>query len=108
MHQDLQLVAERCILLGLKLAGIVDGNVEEMVDQRIGALFMPHGESPFLTSCHTICPMIYIWCLLGVTVFHTQDFILSMYVLARQVWQGSTCAIIARHRARPSVGHRHA
>ncbi|KAK9917777.1 hypothetical protein WJX75_008067 [Coccomyxa subellipsoidea] len=40
---DLQLVAEKCILLGLKLAGIVDGNVEEMVDQRIGALFMPHG-----------------------------------------------------------------
>ena len=47
MHQDLQLVAEKCILLGLKLAGIVDGNVEEMVDQRIGALFMPHGKGWF-------------------------------------------------------------
>ena len=41
--QDLQLVAEKCILRGLKEAGIVAGDVQEMVDQRIGALFMPHG-----------------------------------------------------------------
>ncbi|CAL8463429.1 g2963 [Coccomyxa elongata] len=40
---DLQLVAETCILRGLKDAGIVAGDVQEMVDQRIGALFMPHG-----------------------------------------------------------------
>ena len=45
--QDLQLVAERCILGGLKAAGVVTGDVEDMVQQRIGALFMPHGGIPF-------------------------------------------------------------
>ncbi|BDA48705.1 Xaa-Pro dipeptidase [Coccomyxa sp. Obi] len=40
---DLQLLAEKCILRCLKEAGIVAGDVQEMVDQRIGALFMPHG-----------------------------------------------------------------
>lgn len=39
-------MAETCILRGLKDAGIVAGDVQEMVDQRIGALFMPHGGPP--------------------------------------------------------------
>jgi hypothetical protein len=42
-QQDLQTVAERCILEGLKQGGLVQGDVEEMVEKRIGALFMPHG-----------------------------------------------------------------
>lgn len=41
-------MAERCILTGLKEAGIVKGDVDEMVDKRVGTLFMPHGKSPFL------------------------------------------------------------
>lgn len=42
--QDLQLVAERCILQGLKGAGIVRGDVEDMLQRRVAALFMPHGQ----------------------------------------------------------------
>ena len=41
--QDLQLVAERCTLQGLKGAGIVRGDVEDMLQRRVAALFMPHG-----------------------------------------------------------------
>ena len=37
------MLAERCILKGLKAAGVVAGDVEKMVSARIGALFMPHG-----------------------------------------------------------------
>ena len=40
----MHLLAERCILRGLQDAGVVTGDVEEMLAQRIGALFMPHGE----------------------------------------------------------------
>ena len=36
-------LAESKILGGLKDMGLVKGNVEEMVEQRIAALFMPHG-----------------------------------------------------------------
>ncbi len=39
----MHLLAERCILKGLKAAGVVTGDVEEMLSARIGALFMPHG-----------------------------------------------------------------
>lgn len=41
--QDLQLVAERCILEGLQRAGVVRGDVEQMLTKRVAALFMPHG-----------------------------------------------------------------
>ena len=37
------MLAERCILSGLKAAGVVTGDIEEMLEKRIGALFMPHG-----------------------------------------------------------------
>ncbi|CAL5223649.1 g6193 [Coccomyxa viridis] len=40
---DMHLLAERCILKGLKAAGVVTGDVEEMLSACIGALFMPHG-----------------------------------------------------------------
>lgn len=42
--QDMHVLAERCILKGLKAAGVVTGGLEEMLSARIGALFMPHGE----------------------------------------------------------------
>lgn len=41
--QDMHMLAERCILKGLKAAGMVTGGLEEMLSARIGALFMPHG-----------------------------------------------------------------
>ena len=48
--QDMHLLAERCILKGLKGAGVVTGDVEEMLSARVGALFMPHGAAQLL-SC---------------------------------------------------------
>lgn len=40
----MQTLAYRTILEGLKGAGIVQGEVEEMLQAEVGALFMPHGE----------------------------------------------------------------
>lgn len=39
----MHLLAERCILKGLKAAGVVTGDVDQMLSARVGALFMPHG-----------------------------------------------------------------
>lgn len=39
----MHLLAEKEILGKLKAGGLLKGSVEEMVDYRIGALFMPHG-----------------------------------------------------------------
>jgi len=36
-------LAERVILTGLKELGCVNGDVEEMMEKRIGFIFMPHG-----------------------------------------------------------------
>ena len=41
--QDMHRLAEARILAGLQAMGLVTGDVEDMVEQRIGALFMPHG-----------------------------------------------------------------
>ena len=40
---DMHKMAERVILEGLRDLGIVHGDVEEMLEVRIGYLFMPHG-----------------------------------------------------------------
>lgn len=42
---DMHLLAERALLGGLKAAGIVRGDIDEMLDKRLGAVFMPHGAS---------------------------------------------------------------
>ena len=42
--QDMHLLAERHILQGLKEGGWLKGDVEDMLEQRVAALFMPHGE----------------------------------------------------------------
>lgn len=39
----MHLLAERVLLDHLKAAGLVVGNVDEMLKARIGAIFMPHG-----------------------------------------------------------------
>ena len=53
----MHLLAERCILKGLKAAGVVAGDVEEMLSARIGALFMPHGaqQSPPHAPGYALC-----------------------------------------------------
>lgn len=45
---DMHKLAERTILEGLKELGIVSGDVEEMVEGRVGFLFMPHGLGHFI------------------------------------------------------------
>ena len=52
-------LAEHCILSGLKKGGLVQGNTDAAVQDRIGALFMPHGVPHILTIdvCHTITPV---------------------------------------------------
>lgn len=48
MHQ----LAERVELTALKEAGILKGDVEDMMKVRMGAVFMPHGLGHFL-GCDT-------------------------------------------------------
>jgi len=45
---DMHLLAERVILTELKAAGVLVGEVEEMVEKRMGAVFMPHGLGHFM------------------------------------------------------------
>jgi Xaa-Pro dipeptidase len=45
---DMHKLAERVILSHLKEIGIVQGDVSEMVEARLGAVFMPHGLGHFL------------------------------------------------------------
>eukprot|EP01023_Acetabularia_acetabulum_P004621 TRINITY_DN11960_c0_g2_i7.p1 TRINITY_DN11960_c0_g2~~TRINITY_DN11960_c0_g2_i7.p1 ORF type:complete len:542 (+),score=74.93 TRINITY_DN11960_c0_g2_i7:74-1699(+) len=40
---DMHTLAEKTILSHFKKGGLVDGDVDEMVSARVGALFMPHG-----------------------------------------------------------------
>jgi Xaa-Pro dipeptidase len=40
---DMQLLAERIILQGLIDLGLIHGDLEEMIEGRIGFIFMPHG-----------------------------------------------------------------
>lgn len=40
---DMHLLSERVILTGLKELGIVTGDIEEMLEGRVGYIFMPHG-----------------------------------------------------------------
>lgn len=41
-------LAEKVILTDLKAVGILTGDVDEMVEKRVGAVFMPHGLGHFL------------------------------------------------------------
>lgn len=44
--QSMHVLAERKVLTALKEGGLLKGDVEEMLDFRVGALFMPHGRVP--------------------------------------------------------------
>lgn len=41
-------LSEHVILTHLKAAGLIQGNIYEMVQVRLGAVFMPHGLGHFL------------------------------------------------------------
>ena len=45
---DMHCLAEMVILQELKKAGLLYGNVDDMMKVRLGALFMPHGLGHFL------------------------------------------------------------
>ncbi|KAL6730389.1 hypothetical protein Aduo_001367 [Ancylostoma duodenale] len=45
---DMHILAERVILCHLKKAGLLKGEVDDMLAARIGAVFMPHGLGHFL------------------------------------------------------------
>ncbi|OVA11773.1 Peptidase M24 [Macleaya cordata] len=45
---DMHKLAERTILESLKIGGIIIGDVDDMMVERIGAVFMPHGLGHFL------------------------------------------------------------
>jgi len=55
----MHLLAEKEILTGLKAGGLLKGDVNEMVDYRIAALFMPHG-SPLFAICHLL-GLVLVW-----------------------------------------------
>lgn len=42
-YRDMHLLAEKTTLEGLKELGLVEGDVDEMVDGRLGFIFQPHG-----------------------------------------------------------------
>jgi hypothetical protein len=50
---DMHLLAERALLGGLKAAGCVRGSLDEMMERRLGAVFMPHGGAPPLNKAAT-------------------------------------------------------
>ena len=45
---ELHILAESCILETLKENGVLEGDVEAMLENRVGAIFMPHGLGHFL------------------------------------------------------------
>ncbi|CAK9294035.1 unnamed protein product [Gordionus sp. m RMFG-2023] len=45
---EMHLLAERVILEGLKGAGLLKGQIDGMMNSRLGAIFMPHGVGHFL------------------------------------------------------------
>ncbi|CAK5129330.1 unnamed protein product [Meloidogyne enterolobii] len=45
---EMHLLAEKIILEDLQAGGLLIGKVEEMVEKRIGAIFMPHGLGHFM------------------------------------------------------------
>lgn len=45
---DLHKLAESCILETLKENGVLQGDVQAMMESRLGAIFMPHGLGHFL------------------------------------------------------------
>lgn len=44
----MHLLAERILLEGLVELGLITGNIDEMLEKRIGFLFMPHGLGHFI------------------------------------------------------------
>ena len=46
--KDMHLLAERVTLEGLKELGLIDGEIDEMLEARVGFVFQPHGLGHFI------------------------------------------------------------
>lgn len=49
------MLAERTILEGLKDGGLLTGNIDEMLENGIGGIFMPHGQR---APCGSVSPLL--------------------------------------------------
>lgn len=47
-YRDMHLLAERVTLEGLRDLGLVQGDIDEMMEQRVGFIFQPHGLGHFI------------------------------------------------------------
>lgn len=56
----MHLLAERCILRCLLAGGLLAGELEAMLEARVGALFMPHGAC-LLLAYHMSCHHSFAW-----------------------------------------------
>lgn len=45
---DMHLLAERVVLEELKKEGLIDGDIDEMLEKRVSAIFFPHGLGHFI------------------------------------------------------------
>ncbi len=45
---ELQILAEKIILTGLRDLGLISGDIDEMIEARLPYLFMPHGMAHFI------------------------------------------------------------
>ena len=88
------MLAEKCILSGLKAAGVVTGDIEEMLEKRIGALFMPHGLCQS-TECMLVSQLESQVFAHACCIFNTQAFLFTVASHARVtawMWQAlGTC-----------------
>jgi Xaa-Pro dipeptidase len=44
----MHLLCERTLLTGLKELGLVEGDIDEMIEARLGFIFQPHGLGHFI------------------------------------------------------------
>lgn len=51
---DMQTLAYKCILSGLAAGGLLVGDVDDMIRDEVGGLFMPHGKS-WCRKNNTVC-----------------------------------------------------
>jgi hypothetical protein len=50
----MHLLAERTILGGLKEGGLLTGDLDDMMESRLGAIFMPHGRPHEAAGCSAL------------------------------------------------------
>ena len=82
------MLAERVILGELKSAGLLKGEVEEMMKVRLGAVFMPHGLGHFMgKDVHDVGGFPEVRAsFVALSPSHSQLFVVSHYLGMRLVF----------------------